>query len=111
MKHVIALVLAAAAALSIASPALAKHKQCHEGKTQYSANEITARQQLQTEVEKDFLKVDLDGDRKISVTEFRFNGSEATQDATARFYVLDTDGDAKLSSQEIMDYRWVKHAK
>lgn len=77
--------------------------------TPLSAEDVAVRRQMQTKIEKQVKRVDLNGDRLISYDEYA-NGDrilhEDNMDVRTSFRSIDKNGDGKLNSQEIMDARW-----
>lgn len=77
--------------------------------TPLTPEEVALRRDMQTQIEREVKRADLDGDRLISFEEYAY-GERVLQkdnlDVEYSFNQTDADGNGKLNSQEIMDYRW-----
>ena len=72
-------------------------------------NEVLQRRAMQTEIEREMKRADLNIDHQVTYDEYSF-GERVLQrdnlDPKASFDMIDTNKDGILSSQEVMDSRW-----
>jgi len=77
--------------------------------TPLTPEDVALRRRMQTRIEDQIKRTDLDGDHLISYDEYKYGDQklhEDNMDIKTSFQTIDKNNDGKLSSQEIMDARW-----